>query len=378
MGRKLKRDLINKTSAFILLFSCIIISATGCGIWKNTHETDADTTAYTKENNVDIQQSTDFGTEDIVEPKLDPILEKVIRQKLGYSDAVELTSEDYESITSLEIFYEDIRSIDGISMLKNLTSLSISGGSITDISELVLLENIVSIDIYGNLVREIPDFSNCKELTQLYLTGNLIEDVEPLNRIGNLEFANISDNRVKSIKALADSNNIGSIAIDNNCILDYESISKNEKLISAINNGSQATYEKFLETEQIAQSVVSEFPKGLSELELEKYIYQYVMDNMEYEVTYRDGSAFGYYALTSGIGVCGDYAELFCILANHAGLEAYVCGSETHAWNIVVLDGKKYHCDALWDEGQEEWVYFNLSGEEIAKIEDHFFDDNRY
>ena len=363
----MKNTIIYLVFGILLCGSCL----SGCAK-ENTEETPT-TCSQTDET----ERQTETQTEQD-EATMDPVLHKAICEALGYEADTELTDEDYLNVTSISIFYEDIYSIEGISKLANLTSISISGGNITDISELAKLPNIQFIDIYQNLIVELPDFSQCRELTEVHLAGNLIEDISSLSENYVLTYVDVSNNRISSIGAIGDNTAIESLSIDSNCILDYASISDNENLIDAINNGSQTTYDVFLETERLAQSVVETFSKNLSELELEKYIYQYVIDNMEYEVVYRDGAAFGYYALKDGVGVCGDYAELFCILANHAGLEAYVCSSETHAWNTVVIDGVTYHCDTLWDEGQEEWIYFNLSGEEIGKVEDHSFDERRY
>lgn len=366
---------MKKVEVIKLIFITIafIMCVSGCNDNGTTDSITKETEDATTEATTETTKETDAE-----EFSFDPVLEKAIREKLGYDDETILTDEDLENVTSIEIFYEDIQSLDGISKLTNLSTITISGGNITDIGELALLENLTMIDIYGCLVKEIPDFSNCSQLTDLHLAGNLIEDVTPLQNIESIKYVNLTHNRIQSIEPLSENTNLESLSIDSNCILDYYTIEDNKGLIAAIDNGSQATYEKCLETENLAKAVVATFPKELSELELEKYIYQYVMDNMEYELVYRDSGAFGYYALTEGIGVCGDYAELFCLLARHAGLEAYTCVSETHAWNIVVIDGEKYHCDSLWDEGMEEWIYFNLSGEEMGKIEDHSFDELRY
>ena len=309
--------------------------------------------------------------------QMDPILYKAICESLGYESGTELSDEDYLNVVSISIFNEDIQSIEGISKLANLMYLTITNGELTDISELATLENIVSIDVSNNYISEIPDFSNCNAIETIYIGTNLIEDISPLNEISTLKYVNISNNKVKSLETLKNNTVIESLIIDNNCILGYHSIAENRSLTGAIDYGSQTTFERCLETEQMAKAIVDTFPKNLSDLELEKYIYQYVIDNMEYEIVNRESTAFGYYALKEGIGVCGDYAELFCILANQAGLEAYVCSSDTHAWNIVVIDGEKYHCDTLWDQGREEWMYFNISGEEMSKISDHSFDERR-
>ena len=364
MGRDMKRII---SFLLVLAFVCGI-SILGCSKQStNNYETTEIASKPTSEPT--SEQNTS---------QMDSILHKAICESLGYKKGTELTDEDYLNVTSISIFNEDIQSIEGISKLTNLMYLTITNGKLTDISELATLENIVSVDVSNNYISEIPDFSNCKAIETIYIGGNLIEDISPLNEINTLKYVNISNNKINSLEALKDNTVIESLIIDNNCILGYDCIAENRSLTGAIDNGSQTNFERCFETEQMAKDIVATFPKNLSELELEKYIYQYVIDNMEYELVYRDSTAFAYYALKEGIGVCGDYAELFCILANHAGLEAYVCSSETHAWNTVVIDGVTYHCDTLWDEGQEEWIYFNLSGEEIGKVEDHSFDERRY
>lgn len=57
-------------------------------------------------------------------------------------------------------------------------------------------------------------------------------------------------------------------------------------------------------------------------------------------------------ALYFRTAVCEGYAEAFMFLLEKLGIECYVCPSDdlNHAWNIVVIDGKKYHVDVTWDD----------------------------
>lgn len=357
---------------FLVIVSVCAFGLFGC----NQYQSDSakDDEIITKPQ----KETTDETTAAEVVSELDPVLHKAVCEALGYAEGIALTEEDYLYVTNITMFNEDINTIDGISKLQNLEYLYISGGNITDISEVAKLEKLTVLGINSCLVREIPDLSNCTQLTEVHFSGNLIEDISSLGEIPMLEFVNLSDNRISSLEPLKDNTSITSLAIENNCILDYYIIADNESLITAIDNGSQATFANCLETEEMAKNIVETFPKNLSELELEKYIYQYVIDNMEFEIVQRDTSAFAYHPLKYGVGVCGDYAEMFCLLANHAGLNAMVCISENHAWNIVELDGVQYHCDTLWDEGMEEWIHFNLAPEEMGQISDHSFDARRY
>ncbi len=346
-------------------------------------ETETNITEQTPENDVPQTpevENREYPLDDNVEDGIviDLSLANAIRNELGYGSDYTLTYADLEAVTSISAFFEPINSLKGVSQLVNLTNLSISFGNIEDISELGELQNLNTVDISNCYIDRIPDLSGCTNLETIYLPGNIIKDISPLCQIDSLKYVALTDNRINSIEPISEVHNIISLAIDNNCILDYESIAENNNLIMAINEGSQCTYAQCIEVEKKAKAIAATFPKGISELELEKIIYQYVIDNMEFEVMNRPASAFAYHGITDGVGVCGDYAELFCMLAGHSGIEAYTCGSETHAWNVVKIDGKYYHCDTLWDEPEDEWIYFNVSKEYILTIPDHTYDTKKF
>lgn len=374
-----------KKSKIFFILSVVIVAVTGCSI--NKTDTPPVNTDFSTENTQTESRSesqedenSEYPIDDNVEDGIviDLSLANAIRNELGHDSDYTLTYSDLESVTNIGAFFEPINSLKGISQLVSLTSLSISSGNINDISELGELKNLNTIDISNCYIDEIPDLSGCINLENVYLTCNLIEDVSPLCGIKTLKYVYLTDNRISSIAPMAEMSNLIGLGIDNNCILDYESIKDNTNLIRAINEGSQCTYAQCIEVETKAKAIVATFPKDISELELEKIIYQYVIDNMEFEFTNKPASAFAYHGITDGVGVCGDYAELFCMLACHSGIEAYTCGSETHAWNIVKIDGEYYHCDTLWDEPEDEWIYFNVSKEYILTIPDHTYDTKKF
>jgi len=310
--------------------------------------------------------------------ELDSTLGKAIRAELGYDDSHVLTLEDLESVTYLATWDYEIASVKGIAYLKNLEEIHIGENYISDISEMAQLTNIKAIDVSNGYVKEIPDFSNCKNLHTLYLGGNMIEDVSPVAKIPNIKYVDLNTNFIKSIEPLKGAKTLEMLCIYNNCILDYGSIKDCDYLIAAYDECRQCTYESALKLENRVKEIVASFPSQLSELELEKLIYKYIKDNMYYDESLRPTSAFGYSGIMNGWGVCGDYAQAFALIANHAGLEAYECGSDTHAWNIVKIDGVYYHCDALWDENVDEWIHFNKSTGYIYNLPDHMHDLRRY
>ena len=305
-------------------------------------------------------------------------LAKAVRNELGYSEDETLTYSDLESVTYLAAWEGEFVSIKGISLLKNLEELHIGSGYITDISELGELEHIRCIDIASNYIEDISALAKCSNLSSIYLGGNKITDVSPVADMKSLTFADLNNNFITSIEPLKNTTSLEMLCIENNCILDYASVKDCETLVNAFNNGAQCSFEEALELENRAKEIVASFPSELSELELEEVIYKYIIENMYFSEAERPMSAFGYCGIMNGWGVCGDYAQAFALLANHAGLEAYTCGSDNHEWNIVKIDGVYYHCDALWDEGIIEWCHFNKSTSYIYNLPDHMHDLRRY
>lgn len=59
-----------------------------------------------------------------------------------------------------------------------------------------------------------------------------------------------------------------------------------------------------------------------------------------------------YGALGEGSSVCQGYAMAYMYLLDQVGIDSYYCSSEKlcHGWNIVYLNGKKYHVDVTWDD----------------------------
>lgn len=310
--------------------------------------------------------------------EIDSTLARAVRNELGYEKEHCLTLEDLESITSLYIFDEPVTTIKGVSLLKNLRDIRISSGYIEDISELAKLENLETIDIANCYIKEIPDLSGCHSLTSLYLSGNMIADISPIADIQSLRYVNLESNYIRSIEPFKNAENIEMLAIQSNCILDYASISDNSALISAIDSGSQSAYAESLDMENRAKQIVASLPGGLNALQTEAAIYKYVMEHMVYEEAIRPVHAYGYSGLVEGKGVCGDYAEMFCLLANHAGIDAYLCHSDDHAWNIVKIGDKYYHCDPLWDDNMAEWAHFNRSTGYMFHLPSHMYDVRKY
>ena len=94
-------------------------------------------------------------------------------------------------------------------------------------------------------------------------------------------------------------------------------------------------------------------------------VYDYLVVNCSYDLTYQKRSVFN--VLVENSSVCDGYAQAFILLMNRLGFEdiSYVNSSAlNHAWNIVKLDGEYYNVDATWGDsipdypGRVNYSYF--------------------
>lgn len=146
---------------------------------------------------------------------------------------------------------------------------------------------------------------------------------------------------------------------------------------------AQTTEEKRNELEEKAAQIINEIiTDGMSELDKELAINQYLCDNAEYDDAalenasendflyvdeiYND-SFTAYGVLVNNVGVCASYSAAFKLLADAAELESvvvtgYLEGSLPHAWNKVKIDGEWNIVDSTNNDNEIiRNALFNLS-----------------
>lgn len=100
-----------------------------------------------------------------------------------------------------------------------------------------------------------------------------------------------------------------------------------------------------------------------------------------------DESHTAYGNLVLGIGVCEGYAKAMKYLLDGLKIESEIVvgqsRNQSHAWNLVNLEGEYYHIDSTWDDpidssGEQvlRYNYFNLTDEDISKS--HSWDRVKY
>lgn len=148
---------------------------------------------------------------------------------------------------------------------------------------------------------------------------------------------------------------------------------------------------KELEIEAVVEQVANSIPAQSTEYEMVKYIYEYLINNVQYVENAPDNQNL-YSALVGKETVCAGYAKANQYLLNRLGIYCtYVIGTaaqeekfESHAWNIVRCNGEYYYVDITWADPMEseeqtdiqvEMLYDYLCCSETQLAETHCPDE---
>ena len=122
--------------------------------------------------------------------------------------------------------------------------------------------------------------------------------------------------------------------------------------------------------------------KNLSDFEKEKYVHDFICENVRYDKLKKAYSHEIIGSLGQGVGVCEGMAKAVKVLLDALGVWCIIalCGNNPekgikyrHTWNIVKIDGIYYHLDVTFDntlgKDQDEirYDYFNLDDQHIFR-----------
>ena len=124
----------------------------------------------------------------------------------------------------------------------------------------------------------------------------------------------------------------------------------------------------------------------MSEYEKELYFHDELAKKVIYQETENAHNAYG--ALVEGIAVCEGYAEALQYLLQRAGIQSLIVLGESnnpssnlresHAWNIVRIDGKYYHVDLTWNDQTQRTYHAYFNKTDAAILEDHIIESTAY
>ena len=189
---------------------------------------------------------------DVEEATIDPPLSErtqqvrdaIVREVPGVSDSADVTAGHLAAITTLDLSFERITSLeagdfDGLTNLRsldlrfnsiidispldgltNLTELRLSFNNIIDISALEGLTNLTTLTLSSNSIIDISPLEDLTNLTELGLVDNNIIDISPLDGLTNLTELRLSDNNIIDISPLEGLTNLTTLELADNNIID--------------------------------------------------------------------------------------------------------------------------------------------------------------
>jgi len=145
---------------------------------------------------------------------------KVLLKEAGTDDP-EAAQQILSSITTLNLYNNQITDISFLGSLTNLTTLNLYHNRITDISFLGSLINLTKLYLNNNQITDISILGSLTNLTTLHLGYNQITDISFLGSLTNLTTLELDYNQITDISILGSLTNLTTLHLENNQITDF-------------------------------------------------------------------------------------------------------------------------------------------------------------
>ena len=145
------------------------------------------------------------------------------------------------------------------------------------------------------------------------------------------------------------------------------------------------TKEQMLDSQNQIDRYVSECMAGITQFTTEydkaKYLYDYIILHTDYDTASPDNQNICS-VFIDGRSVCMGYSKAYSYLLQKAGIESTVVAGlseqESHAWNLVKLDGIYCYIDITWgdpafsggdarSDSYIDYIFFGITTEELLK-----------
>lgn len=156
----------------------------------------------------------------------------------------------------------------------------------------------------------------------------------------------------------------------------YNKYSLGDKVVSVRFSGTyncdeDTATEKALQINAAVENVLANAPETDSEYEKVKYVYETLVLNTDYDLNSDDNQNI-YSVFVNHKSVCLGYAKATQYLLLKLGIECTLVqgtveSGESHAWNLVNVDGDYYYVDTTWgdasyqDAESNSEMYYNSS-----------------
>ncbi|MCD2348367.1 leucine-rich repeat domain-containing protein [Clostridium guangxiense] len=149
----------------------------------------------------------------------DKNLENAVRKQIG-KETGDLTQNDLDKVTTLAAVNADIKDLNGIENLRNLTEVFLGGNAITSIEPLGKLTKLETINLVGCQIQDISPLSSIPSLQFLFLSGNNIVDITPIEKLTNIQYLSLDSNKIEDVSPLLKLKSLTDLEISDNPIKD--------------------------------------------------------------------------------------------------------------------------------------------------------------
>ena len=187
-----------------------------------------------------------FQTSNSVDGLIDVSLFKNASEVNIMADAYKVTPtlEEVKDMTGLKVLYiepatgevEPDSIITDISVLADkteLTSVSLAGNAISDISALSALANLENVVLDKNNISDISALSGKEKLKAISLSENSISDISAIATLNALESLALDENEIADISALNGKETITNLSLSSNNIVDISPVATLKNIMIA-------------------------------------------------------------------------------------------------------------------------------------------------
>ncbi|MEK3724698.1 leucine-rich repeat domain-containing protein [Paenibacillus sp. FSL H8-0034] len=150
----------------------------------------------------------------------DPNLEKVIREKLNFSDKPILAADVSRMDKLLEYKPYAIKSLKGLEHATGLNQLLLIGNEIEDLGPLSGMHRMMFLYMNHNRISNLEPLKNMTRLINVDLDNNQVYDISPLNKATQLSVLRLESNPVDDISVLKDMKKLKGLNIANTSVTD--------------------------------------------------------------------------------------------------------------------------------------------------------------
>ena len=148
------------------------------------------------------------------------------------SDLTQLTYLNLDGNNNLS----DISALASLTQVKNL---HLGNNNLSDISALASLTQLTSLTLWNNTITDISPLSGLTQLRYLHLSGNVVSDASPLIRLTLLTYLDLSGNPIVDMSPLAGLTQLQTLSLSSNTITDIAPLAALAQL-TYLNLGSNA------------------------------------------------------------------------------------------------------------------------------------------